>query len=108
MEEDARLAGFNDNFFGKQYLSVWIMGGHLVSLRRLQARNPRLEIAFFFEEKTVAIRKKEFHIAQLRTVDGWIVNLGQDAATNREPDASPARIGRADPILVGIRPPWFA
>ncbi len=63
-----------------------------------------IEIPFFFHKQSVPIGKKKFQIAQLRTIDGRIINFRQNAAPDREPDASAGRIRRTDPIFVCVGP----
>ena len=37
------------------------------------------KIAFFLEEETVSVGEQEFEVAQLRTIDGRVVDFRDDA-----------------------------
>ena len=57
VQQNARPVGFDDDFFGNRHLSVPVMGSDFVSLRRRKTLDLRFEVALFFEEETIPIRK---------------------------------------------------
>src|ERR1041385_7547551 len=58
-----------------------------------------IEIAFFFVAKTFTVADEKLKIPRVWFVDVWVVNLVNDAVTEREPNAATGVIGCADAFL---------
>src|SRR5262249_40033024 len=57
------------------------------------------ELAPFFVEESGAVRNQELRIANLRAIDGGIVDLSQNTLTQREPDPAGGGISGSDAIF---------
>ena len=58
-----------------------------------------IQVALFLVAKRFAICDQKLKVARVRLIDAWIVNLIDDAVTEREPEAATGMIGRADAFL---------
>src|SRR3954451_5572357 len=63
-----------------------------------------LQVTLLFMKEGLPIGDQELHIANLRPIDGGVVNFVQNAMRQREPDPTPGRIGRSH-ALFGARSP---
>src|ERR1700730_17814746 len=71
---------------------------------RWHALSVGLQISRLLMEERFPIGKKKLDIPHLRCVAGRITDLGHDAVPDGKPDPTGSRVGRADPILVAVRP----
>src|SRR5207249_11426878 len=55
-----------------------------------------IQVALFLVAKCFTIADEKLKVARVRLIDAWIVNLIDDAVTEREPEAATGMIGRAD------------
>jgi hypothetical protein len=47
------------------------------------------EVSLFLQEQTILIGEEKLQIAELWPINGWIIDLCQNAASDREPDSPP-------------------
>ena len=62
------------------------------------------EIVLLLVQEVLAVGDQVLKVPQLRTIHGRIVDLGENAAPHREPDAARGGISRPYSLLVGMRP----
>ncbi len=55
-----------------------------------------IQVALFLVAERFTIANEKLKVARVRLIDTWIVNLIDDAVTEREPQAATGMIGRAD------------
>ncbi len=65
------------------------------------------QVAPLLMEERLAIRDQELHVANLRPIDGGVVNFVVDPVRDCEPDPAGSRIGRADGVFRAGGPAWF-
>ena len=70
----------------------------------LNIRNRTFEVALLLMKKGLSIREEELHVADLWTVDRWVIDFVQDSVGYGEPDATGRRI-RSPNTLFGTRSP---
>jgi len=75
-----------------------------VSQARWHALNAALQILCLLMKEGLTISKKELDVPHLGHVNGWVIDLGDDTVPDGKPDPAGSRVGRADPILVAVRP----
>ena len=106
-DEDARL--------------VWI-GNHLlddaIAARPIGVDEPHpegvlvdrlhagLEVAALVMEEVLTVGHQVLQVADLRSIDGGVVDLVQDAGGDREPDAAASGVCRPDGVLGALGPSW--
>jgi hypothetical protein len=52
----------------------------------------------------LTISKKELDVPHLRHINSRVIDLGDNTVPDGKPDPARSRVGRADPILVAVRP----
>ena len=62
------------------------------------------QVAFFLVAKRFAITDEKLKVARVRLIDMRIVNLVDDAVTQREPEAAAGVIGRSHAFLCARSP----
>ena len=55
-----------------------------------------IQVALFLVTKCFAITDEKLKVARVRLIDAWIINLIDDAVTEREPEAATGMISRTD------------
>src|SRR2546422_4828727 len=63
-----------------------------------------IQVALFLVAKRFAITDQKLKVASVRLIDAWIVNLIDDAVTQREPEAATGMIGRAHAFFCARSP----
>src|SRR2546422_4873321 len=63
-----------------------------------------IQVALFLVAKRFAICDQKLKVARVRLIDAWIVNLIDDAVTEREPEAATGMIGRAHAFFCARSP----
>src|SRR2546426_12544294 len=53
-----------------------------------------IQVALFLVAKRFAIANEKLKVARVRLIDAWIIDLVDDAVTEREPKAATGMIGR--------------
>src|SRR5437588_5886 len=66
-----------------------------------------IEIALFLVAKRFAITHEKLKVARVRLVGPWIINLIDDAVTEREPEMATGMIGCAHALLRARSPAWL-
>jgi len=66
-----------------------------------------IQVALFLVAKRFAITDEKLKVACVRLIDTWIVNLIDDAVTEREPEAATGMIGCAHALLRTRSPAWL-
>ena len=66
-----------------------------------------IQVALLLVAKCFAITDKKLKIARVRLIDAWIINLVDDAVTEREPEAATGMIGRTHAFLRARSPAWL-
>jgi hypothetical protein len=97
-----------NNFFGDRVSAVGI--GIDAAIAECMVRNALhadSKVPLFLVEEGLAVRDQELQIAKLRPVYGWIVDLGNNAIPNREPEVAGSGIRSTYPGLVAMRPAGF-
>ena len=64
-----------------------------------------IQVALFFVAKGFAVTDEKLKVACVRLVNAWIVNLIDDAVTEREPEAATGMIGRTHAFFRARSPP---
>ena len=72
--------------------------------RRLHAVEVRLHVAAFVMEEGLAVSDQVLNVADLRGVDGGVVDLGDDPIGHGVPDATGNRVGSSDSVFGASRP----
>ena len=65
-----------------------------------------IEMAALVMEEALAVGHQVLEVANLRAVDGGIVDLVQHAGRDGEPDRTTGRVRRADRVLSALGPSW--
>ena len=73
----------------------------------LRAFDQMIQVALFLVAKCFAITDKKLKVAGVRLIDPRIVNLIDDAVTEREPEAATGMIGRTHAFLRARSPAWL-
>ncbi len=75
-------------------------------LERPIVRTARLgaQVSLLLVEERLAVREQELHVAELGPVDPGEVDLRDDPPPDRVPESRVGRVGRADAVLVAVRP----
>src|ERR1700686_2981468 len=102
--EETRQMGVCDDLFDVSVAAFRVLPFNPVSQARWHALNVGLQISRLLMEERFPIGEKKLDIPHLRCVDGRIIDLGHDAVPDGKPDPTGSRVGRADPILVAVRP----
>src|SRR4029450_4220681 len=63
-----------------------------------------IQVALFLVAKRFAVADEKLKVARVRLIDAWIVNLIDDAVTEREPQTATGMIGCANSFF-GTRSP---
>src|SRR5207302_10777297 len=66
-----------------------------------------IQVALFLVAKRFPITDEKLKVARVRSIDAWIVNLIDDAVTEREPEAATGMIVRSEALLRALSPVWF-
>ena len=66
-----------------------------------------IQIALFLVAKRFAITDEKLKVARVRLIDSWIINLIDDAVTQREPKATTGMISSAHAFLRARSPAWL-
>src|SRR5207249_2820893 len=66
-----------------------------------------IQVALFLVTKCFAITDEKLKVARVRLIDTWIVNLIDDAMTEREPKTATRMIGRPHALLCARSPAWL-
>src|SRR5205809_1176150 len=66
-----------------------------------------IQVALFLVAKRFAITDEKLKVARVRLIHAWIVNLVDDAVTEREPEAATGMIGRSHPFFRARSPARF-
>jgi hypothetical protein len=64
-----------------------------------------MKMAFLFKEKAFPISDEALQVPNLRTVHRWIVDFGDNAVPESEPDAAIGRVGGPYSIFASMGPP---
>jgi hypothetical protein len=89
VDQDARPSRFRDNFLRKREASFRIAPGYSIALRWSNSFDLVSEVSLFLQEQTILIGEEKLQIAELWPINGWIIDLCQNAASDREPDSPP-------------------
>src|SRR5208282_2688996 len=65
------------------------------------------QVALLFVKERGAIREQELKVTKLREVDPMIVDLGDDAPPQGEPETGIAGVGGPNAVLVAVGPGGF-
>src|SRR5260370_186252 len=84
--------GVADDLFFQPVAAFGIGAGHLIAKRLLQMLDFTFQAAFLFVEKSLAVGDEKLRVANLRTVEGRIVDLGHNALGQGEPYADGGRL----------------
>src|SRR5882672_5778559 len=63
-----------------------------------------IQVALFLVAKCFPIADEKLKVARVRLIDAWIVNLIDDAVTEREPETATGVIGRAHAFFCARSP----
>src|SRR5260370_9779319 len=96
--------GVADDLFFQPVAAFGIGAGHLIAKRLLQMLDFTFQAAFLFVEKSLAVGDEKLRVANLRTVDGRIVDLGHNALGQGEPYAAGGRISGTNAVFGAGRP----
>src|SRR2546422_11350168 len=66
-----------------------------------------IQVALFLVTKCFAITDEKLKVARVRLIDAWVVNLIDDAVTEREPETATGMIGRTHAFLRARSPAWL-
>src|SRR6266850_1888829 len=66
-----------------------------------------IQVALFLVAKCFAITDEKLKIACVRLIDAWIINLIDDAVTEREPEAATGMIGGTHAFFRARSPAWL-
>jgi len=66
-----------------------------------------IQVALFLMAKRFAITDEKLKVARVRLIDAWIINLVDDAVTEREPKATTGMISRTHAFLRARSPAWL-
>lgn len=104
VNQDAGQVRIGDDFLDDSVAALAI-GGRDPQAERiaLHVFAGTLEVAFVVEERR-AVGDQVLQVAGLRPVDGRVIHLREDAATDGEPDAARRRVGGAHSVLPGGGP----
>ena len=58
-----------------------------------------IQVALLLVAKRLAIADEKLKVARVRLIDAWIVDLVDDAVTEREPQAATGMIGCTNPFF---------
>lgn len=93
-----------DDLFNKGESTFRIVPADSISLRGREAFDLIIQVLLFFQKQSVPIGKQKLQVAQLGAIDRRIINLGKDAAPDREPDTTAAGMRSSDSVLGCARP----
>ena len=65
----------------------------------LRVFDQMIEVALLLVAKRFAITDEKLKVARVRLIDAWIVDLIDDAVTEREPQAATGMIGCTNPFF---------
>jgi hypothetical protein len=106
VQKDAREMWVGDGLFVNGITSLRIDTGDAVPQGVVsQAFRSRQKMAFLFMEKAFPISNEVLQVPNLWTVHRWIVDFGDYAIPESEPDAAIGRVGGAYSIFASMGPP---
>ena len=66
-----------------------------------------IQVTLFLVAKRFAITDNKLKVACIWLINAWIVNLIDDAVTERKPEAATGMIGRTHAFFRARSPPWL-
>jgi hypothetical protein len=106
VQKYARKMWVGDGLLGNGITPIRVNTGDAVPQGVVpQAFHLRTKVAFLFMEKTFPISDEVLQVPNLRAVHRWIVNLGDYAVPESEPDAAVGRVGGPYAIFAPMGPP---